>query len=315
MPLLIEHLKKGTRQKGGKMRFAYLIMAHDKFDLLGSLIATLDDPNNDLFIHIDAKAGKFPKENLSKICMFSNVYWIEKRLSVSWGGYSQIECVLNLITEASSKGNYDYYHLLSGIDMPIKNHEFISNFFENNKGKQFIGIIPGWTSKQSVKDRFQIYYPLQETVARKNKGFLYYFSKALKIVQKCIGVKRNKDVSFFGGPSWFSIDERFAKYLISQKQLIHDLFVMTDCCDEVYLQTIIINSAFKQDVYDIGDAYHSCMRLIDWQRGNPYTFDIDDLPEILNSDRLFVRKIGNEEEKQRELVEYLEKTMRYNPNN
>ena len=33
------------------------------------------------------------------------------------------------------------------------------------------------------------------------------------------------------------------------------------------------------------------MRLIDWNRGEPYTFRISDISELINSDILFARKI------------------------
>ena len=34
-----------------------------------------------------------------------------------------------------------------------------------------------------------------------------------------------------------------------------------------------------------------CLRLIDWKRGNPYTFQMQDIEEIMDSDRLFCRKV------------------------
>lgn len=35
---------------------------------------------------------------------------------------------------------------------------------------------------------------------------------------------------------------------------------------------------------------HAIMRLIDWNRGAPYTFRMSDFDEIKNSDMLFCRK-------------------------
>lgn len=36
-------------------KHAYMIIAHNDFDLLETLVRLLDDPRNDLYIHIDAK--------------------------------------------------------------------------------------------------------------------------------------------------------------------------------------------------------------------------------------------------------------------
>ena len=40
-------------------RHAYLIMAHNNFYILEKLLILLDDPRNDIYIHIDKKVSKF----------------------------------------------------------------------------------------------------------------------------------------------------------------------------------------------------------------------------------------------------------------
>ena len=44
------------------IKHAYMIMAHDQFELLSILIKMLDDPRNDIFLHIDKKAKDFKAE-------------------------------------------------------------------------------------------------------------------------------------------------------------------------------------------------------------------------------------------------------------
>lgn len=36
-------------------KHAYMIIAHNEFDLLEILVRLLDDPRNDIYVHIDAK--------------------------------------------------------------------------------------------------------------------------------------------------------------------------------------------------------------------------------------------------------------------
>ena len=48
-------------------RHAYLIMAHNQFDLLCKLIRELDYELNDIYIHIDKKAGEIMKRNLEPV--------------------------------------------------------------------------------------------------------------------------------------------------------------------------------------------------------------------------------------------------------
>ncbi len=118
------------------MRHAYLIIAHNQFELLNLMLRCLDDENNDFYIHIDAKVKSFNKETIIKGIKRSKIFFTE-RINVSWGAFSIIECELNLLKLAIN-GNYGYYHLLSGVDLPIKSKDKISEFFEANNGTEFV---------------------------------------------------------------------------------------------------------------------------------------------------------------------------------
>ena len=41
-------------------RHAYLIMAHNEWELLNTLLSLIDDPRNDIFLHIDKKVKTMP---------------------------------------------------------------------------------------------------------------------------------------------------------------------------------------------------------------------------------------------------------------
>ena len=58
------------------------------------------------------------------------------------------------------------------------------------------------------------------------------------------------------------------------------------------LQTVFINSEFKENLYikDYNDNYKTCMRFIDWNRGNPYIFKKEDYELLVKSDYIFARK-------------------------
>lgn len=71
---------------------------------------------------------------------YSNIH-VFKKVDVGWGEDSQIECEMFLFNEAYKKGPFDYYHLLSGVDLPLKSNDYIHDFFDQNKGKEFVGIM------------------------------------------------------------------------------------------------------------------------------------------------------------------------------
>ena len=45
-----------------------------------------------------------------------------------WGDVSVIEAEFRLFEEAANKDKYAYYHLLSGVDMPLKSQNEIHAF-------------------------------------------------------------------------------------------------------------------------------------------------------------------------------------------
>ncbi len=90
-----------------------------------------------IYLSIMIKKCKLPPPIELK---YSNIH-VFKKVDVGWGEDSQIECEMFLFNEAYKKGPFDYYHLLSGVDLPLKSNDYIHDFFDQNKGKEFVGIM------------------------------------------------------------------------------------------------------------------------------------------------------------------------------
>ncbi len=274
-------------------RHAYLIMAHAQFGQLSKLLRMLDDGRNDIYLHIDSKAGDFPKEMLRESVKKAGLYFTE-RTSVIWGAYSQIRCELILLTAAISE-NYDYYHLLSGADLPLKSQEEIHRFFDENKGKEFVDF-EGPVFRKEKEVLLKYYYIFQEKIAGRNR-WLDGLDQISIRMQRLMGVNRLREVSLTlqKGANWFSITDGLARYIVEQEPLIRQMFSRTKCCDEVFLQTLVWNSPYKERLYDISFAkpWGGFMRYIDWNRGTPYTFRLADFEELIHSECLFARKFDS----------------------
>lgn len=272
---------------------AYMIIAHNQFELLEKLIHCLDDKRNDIFIHIDAKVKEFDFEYFSSLTKFSKVYFTDERISVTWGGVSFVECEMLLLKTAVSHDDennpYTYYHLLSGVDLPIKTKDEIYNFFEQNSGKEFIHYVTLETLDSAV-DRVKYYHLFRK---KRNKFYKILAQIALKL-QKVLGVNRlkNTGIKVFKGSNWFSITGNLAKYIVENQDKYKKMFRYSFCCDEIFMQTIVQNSEFKNNLFmpDSNDNYYACARLIDWKRGNPYVFRKEDFDLIQSSPCMFARK-------------------------
>lgn len=118
-------------------RHAYLIAAHDNYYVLEQLMRLLDDPRNDIYLHVDAKARDFDPSRFGRLCRHSSATLLP-RMKVYWGDYSQVESVLRMLTVALNKNaNYAYLHVLSGADLPLKSADHIHQFFAEHAGDEF----------------------------------------------------------------------------------------------------------------------------------------------------------------------------------
>jgi len=268
-------------------------MAHNHWDHLKKLLALLDHPRVDIFLHIDKKSDVSDPDSFARVLKHSAFYRIPS-ICVNWGGCSQIRCELDLIG-AALPGKYAYYHLLSGVDLPLKPMDEILAFFDANGGKEFIHM-DAPELPVHFYERFSVYYPFQEMVRR--VPLLEKIQWRLVALQRKIGIDRLKkqNLLFAKGANWFSCTHDFLSDLYEHRAQILKDYRFTRCCDEVFLQSHLIRTPFRSRLWDptCSNSSLSNMRLIDWDRGQPYTFRDEDLSELLKSDLLFARKFDDE---------------------
>lgn len=292
---------------------AYLIIAHNQFDLLKKVIKMLDHPKHHIYVHISKKVKNFPKDEFDGLTKYSPVVFTP-RVPVSWGAYSQVESELTLIDSAISK-EYGFYHIISGVDMPLKTADEIYNFFEANKGKEFVEFMTDDENiatdqfVENTKNRINSYQLFRQYIPRNKDTFLKRQQSRLIYWQKRFGVDRVKtlDRKIGRGSNWISISHELASYIIANRKWIKKHFNYTFCCDEIFLQTLMEGTDFKNRLYADKDGRRANMRFIDWERGRPYTFTDDDYDELMSSGYMFARKFDSG--KYPEICEIIYKTV------
>ncbi|WP_368250752.1 beta-1,6-N-acetylglucosaminyltransferase [Intestinibacter bartlettii] len=270
------------------MKHAYLIIAHNNFYTLEKLIKLIDDKRNDIYIHIDKKIRNFDFDYYKSIVRDSNLIFVD-RIKVNWGGFSQIKSELILFKEAS-KNEYEYYHLISGVDLPIKTQEYIHNFFRNCN-MDFLTNIKSEYIPNEVYQRVSKFYLFQDS----NIPFLKSIDKKLIKIQDILKINRWDDnIKLQYGSNWASLTHESVKYIIENEKFIYKKFKYTLGADEVYKQTLLFNNEkYKKKLYLYEyNNYHISynMRHIDWHRGNPYIFLSEDYEELMSNKALFARK-------------------------
>ena len=267
-------------------KHAYLIMAHHNYEQLRTLISLLDDIRNDIYLHIDKKATNFSPETIKT--EHAQLFLVD-RISVIWSGHSQIKCEM-LLFERAASNHYMYYHVLSGVDLPLKTQDEIHGFFQKHHGKNFISYDKTAMETRNFIDRTQYYHFFNNIAVKRNSPAMHILRILDRIAvgaQGLIGLKRKEIVPLYKGANWVSITDEMVQYILTCKEIIKKQFYFSVCGDEVFLQSIAMQSPYCNTIVN-----NSC-RAIDWLRGFPYTYRKDDVPQLLASSNLFARKFDS----------------------
>lgn len=287
------------------MRHAFLIIAHNNWEQLKKLIECLDSDNHDIYVHIDKKSREYDESFFENTTKKSNLK-IYRKYEVYWGGFSQVQVEIFLF-QMSHHEHYDYYHLISGADLPLKNNKEIDAFFEDHKGNEFILYDDMALNQNSEITRRTKYYHFLQNYRRKYKqkwknDIFTFFERVLLVCQIIIRIDRTKNLDWKikYGSQWVSITHELVSVILENKNKITRVFSCTNCADELFIQTIAYNCGFKQKIYQPDLNQTANLRYIDWNRGNngnPYTFKFCDKNLLIPSDskenkNLFARKFS-----------------------
>jgi hypothetical protein len=273
------------------MKHAFLIIAHNEYDILRLLVSLLDDIHNDIFIMIDKKSD-MPKDIEVK---HSQIFWLKHRIDIRWGDISGIKAELSLFKCAVRHSSYMYYHLLSGVDLPIKPIDKIQAFYEDewlSGRKEFVGFVQteDWQYKVKKYHLFTRYYRMTGLKDRVFSFLRFHGEKWLNAF-----FQRDNSIEFKKGANWVSITDDFCRFLVKNERFILKRFKYTCCADEIFLQTMLWNSPYRNNIYSLDDEYKGCMREVDWNRGEPHIWgsDTNDYDILRKSDKLFARKFSS----------------------
>lgn len=268
------------------MKFAYLIMAHKNPEQLKLLLKLLDYEENRIYLHIDRKSPMAKDPDQFRIVKYAKLFVFAK-YKVAWGSFEQTRAQMFLLEEAVKDGS-DYYHLISGQDLPLKTQKELQTFLEKHRGKEFIH----FEQREPMKAAYMPFY--NTSCYAKNRRIRYLY-KVLDNKLVSWQQKRGVHRELYKGANWFSITHELAKAVAAEKKKVLRQVKNWHNSDEYVLQTFFI----KQ--YDIEKKYggyecdnKDCLRYIDWKRGNPYVWRLEQYEELMSSPYFFARKFDEQ---------------------
>lgn len=281
------------------MKVIYGVLCNKNSVVLKNMLDILSKDNK-IFIHVDLKSNI---EEFSEYRDYKNVEFIKNRVCVNWGEFSQIKSTLNIFDGVKDL-DFDYINIISGDCLPLKPDSLIKEFLEKNNGKEFIGVEKNFNKKE-LENRVKYIYPK------------WRFNKQCTNVNLPLKIKRTLQIKFnlfkknekfnnlpelYKGCNWFTISKGLLKYIIkylNDNKEYEEAFYESLCCDEVFFQTIVMNSKFKSNVYRINENVDDnlmSLRYIDWKSGPEYPkiLSENDFEKIKNTECIIGRKFNSE---------------------
>lgn len=276
-------------------RHAFLIIAHHEPEVLRLLLTLLDDERNDIFLHVDGRAGWLADRFRTWKPAHAGFRLLPQPIDVYWGDISQVRTELLLFETARRTGPYAYYHLLSGVDLPLRDMDSLHKFFTIHAGKEFVNITDTPYERADIRRKVGYYYLF--TRHFRDRGTMEhnvcsFLRNVVLAVQKVVRFRRRPWLEFRKGANWVSISDDFCAFLLEHASEMVRRYAKTKCADEIFLQTLLWNSPFRERLYRLPDGRTGNLRAIDWVRGAPYTWRDEDFDELMQSQAFFCRKIG-----------------------
>lgn len=276
-----------------RMRDAYLILCHNRPAQINALAAHFGAGGHDVYIHVDAKStiAHLIRTNAS-------IRLITPPSDVVWGGWTQVEAMLKLLSAAMNSGRtYRYLHLLSGQCMPLLSPATLDARLDEAAASntQFIECEPLprriWDDFDGGLHRAEIYFPafFVSKYTNLHRDFFWPYIR----MWKRLGLRRplyRQYAPFFGGAQWFSLTQDCVRALFAAMRREPGLvrfFRHTFCSDELFFPTLLARTDYRARAAGNG-------RYLRWPGGDvkysPDTLRPEDWPAALASGYLFGRK-------------------------
>jgi Core-2/I-Branching enzyme len=255
---------------------AYIVSAYKNLDQLARLAERLGTERSVVYIHVDKKTDDAEYGRLERtLAGRPRVHLLERHVC-HWGGFGHVRATLKGIDALLASGS-DFQHvvLLTGQDYPIKPVTEIERFFDEHRGTSFMAhsALPSesWPPTGGL-DRIE------------------YRHWRWRGHHVRLPWKRRFPVGLtaYGGGAYWNLShacvEHVARFVESRPDVV-DFFRHVDIPDELFFQTVIMNSELARSV--VNDN----LRYIDWTRGpRPALLEVRDLPALRASPKLFARK-------------------------
>jgi hypothetical protein len=269
------------------MKQVFLIQAHKDIDQLNALVEQLCDDDFIVYVNLDRKC------DLDPAAVHPAARQVTNRIDVHWGTFSQVQAVLNsLVQIVDEVSEFDKVLFMSAQDFPVLSNARLKEALAVLCGSELVDTVPfgNGPGHWAADYRYQFFYPGQ------GGAVLRLACRVANRVMRATGLRRRMPggLRAYGGASWWSMSRACAIAVIERVRREPRLvryFRSVACPDEMFFQTLVMNSPFSERV--LGKNF----RYVQWpERGarNPEVLREDDFARIVQSGAHFCRKIDSQ---------------------
>ena len=266
------------------MALAYIVSAYKLPEQLTRLVLRLSTEDSWFFIHVDRKTDDDVYRRMTRsLASAANVRFLPRH-ACHYGGFGHVQATLKGIDAIVRGGlSFDHTILLTGQDYPLKSNAEIHAFFRRRRGRSFMEhfSLPTTAWVRGGIERITVWHVRVggrhlRLRPRPRLGLARQFPAGLRP---------------FGGSSYWCLSRDCTGYVhefVRQNRRYTRFFRFVDVPDELFFQTIVLNSPFRDDV--VNDD----LRYLEWRdprvASGPAVLESRDFGKLASSGKLFARK-------------------------
>lgn len=235
-------------------------------------------------------------------------FFVNKRFSVYWGGFSQCVYQMNLIEECIKSGiDFNRVFFLSGLDYPLWSNNLIINYIKKEGELEFIkGMnLSKCYNPPKMQTRVKQYH-YRDFPYISNKHIRRALYGGVRELLNYLGIKKQNyledrdgnKIDVYCGSCWWCLTFECLKYVyeeITQNDMYEKYFKTALAPDELMIQTVVFNSPFSKNAIIYEGVYPGLVGLtplhyIEYDGYIPVWTE-SDFEKLIKSNKMFCRKV------------------------
>ena len=214
-------------------KHALLIQAHQDISYFIKLAKI--QPNVNFYVHMDAKSDYFPDAETAQL---ANVFLLKDRITVRWGGFSQIEASLKLFETAFANEDNAYFHLVSGEDVVLQPFEVIEKQWQQRFDFQVM-----MTCEMAPEYAYRF---IMDSPHADSDWQRQLTGKIITKLQQGVAKVKPYHSPIYFGSQWFSVTRADWEKIVPFTDEYSDFFRHKLVPDEHFFQTLITEKLTNQ---------------------------------------------------------------------